>query len=355
MSINTESVRKSLAEIRHPLAERSLVDLNMFPHLEVDGDKVSLTLELLTPAGAYRQSFSDEIKQKLKALGAQVELEVTHRQRSSQPALGGGPLKTVKNVVAVASGKGGVGKSTVATNLAAALAHDGAAVGLLDADIYGPSVPALLGVDSSQVKVLNKRIQPVEKYGLRIMSMGLLMKPGESVIWRGPMLHGMMQQFCRDVDWGELDFLVIDLPPGTGDVSLSLSQLAPIGGAVVVSTPQDVALGVATKAINMFGKLNVPILGMVENMSFYCCPNCDHRDDLFGSGGARRAAAQFNTPFLGEIPLNSAIRKAGDAGQPVVLAEPESAPAQALFAIARQAAERISLAGEVGLENLVAT
>ncbi|MCA9796174.1 MAG: Mrp/NBP35 family ATP-binding protein, partial [Candidatus Eremiobacteraeota bacterium] len=194
---------------------------------------------------------------------------------------------------------------------------------------------------------------PVEKFGLEMMSMGLLMKPGDSVIWRGPMLHGMMNQFCRDVAWSELDYLVIDLPPGTGDVSLSLSQLIPIGGAVIVSTPQDLALGVATKAVNMFEKLNVPVIGLIENMSFYCCPNCNHRDDLFGHGGAQKAAHERGLPFLGEVPLNGLIRQAGDAGEPVVLAHPDSAPARALAEVARRAAALLAAASELGHEAIL--
>ena len=201
----------------------------------------------------------------------------------------------------------------------------------------------MLGVAGTQLMIKDKRIMPVEAHGLKLMSMGFLMKPGEAVIWRGPMLHGMMQQFCRDVEWGDLDFIIIDLPPGTGDISLSLSQLIDVTGSVIVSTPQDLALDVATKAVGMFNKLGVPILGLVENMSFYCCPECGHRDDIFNHGGAREAAEKLDLSVLGEVPLNSSIRKAGDAGVPVVLHDPDSAPAKALTELAQSIAERVSL------------
>lgn len=347
-----DELTQALKSLKHPFADSTLFELGMLPKIETD----SVELELLTPASPFAERFQEDIKKCIAENfpEASVKITVGSRQRASIPALGAGPLTGVKNILAVASGKGGVGKSTVASNLAAAIANAGASVGLLDADIYGPSIPSLLGLVSSPVHIKDKKIQPVEKFGLKIMSMGFLMKPEDSVIWRGPMLHGMMNQFCRDVTWGELDFLIFDLPPGTGDVSLSLSQLVPIGGSVVVSTPQDVALSVATKAVSMFGKLNVPILGLMENMSYYKCPNCGNHDDLFGHGGAQQAAENLGLPFLGEVPLNGAVREAGDAGEPIVLRHPDSAPALALKKIAQEAAERLSLAGEVGLEKVIA-
>jgi ATP-binding protein involved in chromosome partitioning len=316
--------------------------------VESDG-KVSLTLHLPSPAIAR----DDELKALVEgALGRPVAVAIKATQAATPKGLGANLLKDVKNIIAVASGKGGVGKSTVAGNLAAALAGFGLRVGLLDADIYGPSQPHLMGATGAQLRIRDKRIMPVDVHGLKLMSMGFLMQPGQSVIWRGPMLHGMMQQFCRDVEWGELDFLVIDLPPGTGDVTLSLSQMIEITTSLVISTPQDLALDVATKAVGMFEKLEVPVLGMVENMSFYCCPNCNHRDDIFHHGGSKEAAEALKLTVLGEIPLNSSVRKAGDAGVPLVIHEPNSPPAQALIALARLTAEQVSLAARQAERNL---
>ena len=344
-----ESVVEALQKVIHPEFGQNLIELGMLVDFHSDG-KPKLTLDLLTYASPVRQQLEDAVRQ---ALGSDLDIEfVVKKQLSTQPALGGGLLANVKNVVAIASGKGGVGKSTVSSNVAASLALEGARVGLMDADIYGPSIPALLGIEQTSVKIQDKRIIPVERHGLKIMSMGLLMRPGESVIWRGPMLHGMVKQFCSDVEWGELDFLVIDLPPGTGDVSLSLSQLVPLGGAVVVSTPQHVAIGVATKAVNMFRKLEVPLLGMIENMSYYSCPSCQHKDDLFGHGGAQEAANELGLPFLGEIPLNGAIKLSSDKGEPVVLSDPDSAPARAFRRATQLIAGRLALAAVAGYEAL---
>jgi ATP-binding protein involved in chromosome partitioning len=231
-----------------------------------------------------------------------------------------------KNVVVVGSGKGGVGKSTVAACVAFGLKQVGAHVGLMDADVYGPSIPHLLGVDQKPTAI-GGRLQPVESGGLKVMSMGFLVPPGEAVVWRGPMLHGAITQFLRDTDWGPLDYLIIDMPPGTGDIALTLSQLLPVTGAVVVCTPQDVALLDAVKAIAMFRKVNIPILGVVENMSYFLCPSCGQRSDIFGSGGARARAAQLGVPFLGEIPLNIQIRILGDEGNTAgVLGSDSSGP-----------------------------
>jgi len=347
--------KDKIAQLIHPEFGQSLGQLEMVKDISAQGDGWIVKIDFLTWASPVKAQLTQQIQQ---TLGGSVELQEVTVQRSTQPPLGGGVLETVKNVVAVASGKGGVGKSTVAINIAASLALEGASVGLLDADIYGPSIPALAGIEQASVAIRDKRLQPVEKFGLKIMSMGLLMKPGESVIWRGPMLHGVINQFCKDVDWGDLDFLIIDLPPGTGDVSLSLSQLVPLGGAVVVSTPQHVAVGVASKAVSMFGKLNVPLLGLVENMSYYACPHCNQRDDVFSHGGAQQAARELGIPFLGEIPLNSSLSQASEQGQPVVISHPDSAPARALRRVTQLLAGRLSVAAVAGYdalyENLVA-
>ncbi len=339
--MNHPELRDMIESLVYPETQETFAQLGLIANLEQDPEgKIRLTLDLPSPAIDRDQQLRDLI---LEAVGKPVEVTFLRNQAATPKGLGSNLLSEAKNIIAVASGKGGVGKSTVACNLAAALNTFGLKAAVMDADIYGPSQPLLLGVEKEQVKVRDKRILPVEAHGIKLMSMGFLMKPGESVIWRGPMLHGMMQQFCRDVEWGPTDFLIIDLPPGTGDVSLSLSQTVEITGAVVVSTPQDLALDVATKAVGMFTKLGVPILGMVENMSYYCCPECGARDDIFAHGGADLAAANLGLPVLGRIPLNSSLRKAGDAGCPVVLHEPDSPPAKALFELARRIAETVSL------------
>ena len=253
-------------------------------------------------------------------------------------------LPEVRNTIAVASGKGGVGKSTVAANLAVALMREGARVGLMDADVYGPSIPKLMGVVDAQQQTESGKMVPPERYGIKIMSMGFFLPKGEAVIWRGPMLHKMIQEFLGRVEWGELDYLVIDLPPGTGDVQLSLCQTIPLTGAVIVSTPQDLALEVASKAILMFRKLKAPILGIIENMSYYHCSHCGQRDDIFGHGGAREASEKTEIPFLGEIPLDAHIRVSSDGGRPVALESSDSPAARAFHEIAGRLAERISLA-----------
>jgi len=274
----------------------------------------------------------------------QVDVTMTSQVRTSLPVPPQGSLiPGVKNVVPIASGKGGVGKSTVSANLAIALARTGARVGLMDADVYGPSIPALLGITATPAMTPDRRLLPVEQHGLKVVSMAFFMQPDEAVIWRGPMLHKTIEQFLGGVEWGELDYLIVDLPPGTGDVQLSLCQSIPITGAVVVSTPQDVALNVAQKAIAMFKKLNAPVLGVIENMSYYLCPHCGTREAIFGNGGAKTIAERLQLPFLGEIPLATAIRQTSDAGTPIVIADPDSPAAQAFTLAAEHLAAQVSL------------
>jgi ATP-binding protein involved in chromosome partitioning len=258
------------------------------------------------------------------------------------PQMDRSALKGVKNIVAVGSGKGGVGKSTVAVNLAVALAGEGAQVGLLDGDIYGPTTPIMLGIEEPPRSVGNKMI-PQHAAGIKFMSMGLLVKADQPLIWRGPMAHRALQQCLFDVDWGELDYLLVDLPPGTGDVHLTLAQQVPVTGAVIVSTPQDVGLRISMKTLRMFQQTRVPILGIVENMSYYICPHCDSRDFIFGQGGGARAAAQLGIPFLGEIPLDLAIRTQSDIGVPIVIAQPEASSSKVLKEIARKVAAQVSI------------
>jgi ATP-binding protein involved in chromosome partitioning len=249
----------------------------------------------------------------------------------------------VRNVIAVGAGKGGVGKTTVAVNIAVALARMGSRVGILDADMYGPNVPIMLGLQT-QLTTDGQKILPAEKHGLQIVSMGFLTPDDSAVIWRGPMLHGAVQQFFREVAWDNLDYLVVDLPPGTGDVALSLSQSVPVSGAILVTTPQQVALADTRRAVRMYQKLNIRTLGLVENMSHFACPNCGHEADLFGHGAGERLAADMDVPFLGRVPLYQPIRVGGDTGQPIVVAEPQSAAGQALTSVAEQAAAQVSIA-----------
>lgn len=254
----------------------------------------------------------------------------------------------IKNIIPIASGKGGVGKSTVSANLALALAKGGAKVGLMDADVYGPSIPTILGIKDKPVITPDSRIHPVERYGVKVISMGFFLPPGEAVIWRGPMLHKMVQDFLKTVDWGELDTLVVDLPPGTGDIQLSLCQTISVTGAVIVSTPQEVAWNVAQRAIMMFDKLNAPVIGIIENMSHYTCSHCGQKDEVFGSGGARHAAAKLEIPFLGEIPLMTTIRLTADQGDPVVHSDPEGKAAEAFFHTARNLVAQVNLRNTEG-------
>ncbi|MCA9230782.1 MAG: Mrp/NBP35 family ATP-binding protein [Planctomycetales bacterium] len=280
----------------------------------IDGNAVEVTIGLTTYSAPLwedtREQLSERLRSKL-ANDCQIAVHVVEHVRKAEPI--GGIGLTAKSVIAVGSGKGGVGKSTVAASLALGLKRAGCRVGLMDADVYGPSIPHLLGVDERPT-ASEKKLQPIDCDGLRVMSMGFLVPPGEAVVWRGPMLHGAITQFLRDTEWGDLDYLIIDMPPGTGDIALTLSQLLPLTGAVVVCTPQDVALLDAVKAIAMFGKVNIPMLGIVENMSYFLCPDNGKRYEIFGSGGARQKAEELGVPFLGEVPIQIPIRERGDAG-----------------------------------------
>jgi len=314
-SVSQAAVEAVIREFPDPETGRALGQLDQVRSVRLDGTKLHVTIGLTSWASLVWQQTQERLADKLRSRFPQLTdlvIDVVEHKRPPQK-LGEIGL-TAKSVIAVGSGKGGVGKSTIATSLALGLKRAGAAVGLMDADVYGPSVPHLLGVNQ-RPGVIDGKIEPIEAAGLKVMSMGFLVPPGEAVVWRGPMLHGAIMQFLRDTIWGDLDYLIIDMPPGTGDIALTLSQILPLTGTVIVCTPQDVALLDAVKAIAMFRKVNIPILGMVENMSYFQCPGCSTRYDIFGSGGAQRKAAELDVPFLGEVPINLQIRIAGDQGR----------------------------------------
>jgi len=314
--VSLAAVEKVLAEFKDPETGRSVTQTQQVRDVDLAGEKLSLTLALTSHSAPIKNEIGDRLaellRRRLPSLSAVTINLATHER---PPVKIGQIGLTCKSVIAVGSGKGGVGKSTVAATLALGLKRAGCNVGLMDADVYGPSIPQLLGLtNAGKPPIENGKIQPVQFQGMPVMSMGFLVPPGEAVVWRGPMLHGAITQFLRDTAWGELDYLIIDMPPGTGDIALTLSQTLPLTGAVVVCTPQQVALIDAVKAIAMFRKVNIPLLGMVENMSGFICPDTGKRYDIFGSGGARRAAEELKVPFLGEVPLNMQIRINGDEG-----------------------------------------
>jgi ATP-binding protein involved in chromosome partitioning len=313
-AISVAAVEEAVRDLRDPETGRSALQLEQIHDIRVRDHRVTLALDLTTWAAPLWKETADTLHDLLRArLPAVKEVEIQQGVCERLPESLGNIGLTAKSVIAVGSGKGGVGKSTVAASLAIGLKRAGARTGLLDADVYGPSIPHLLGV-SQRPEIVRDKIQPILANGMPVMSMGFLVPPGEAVVWRGPMLHGAITQFLRDTNWGLLDYLIIDMPPGTGDIALTLSQLLPLTGAVVVCTPQTVALLDAVKAIAMFRKVNIDVLGMVENMSGFVCPHCQKRHDIFGSGGARRKAEELGVPFLGEIPLQMQIREFGDAG-----------------------------------------
>jgi len=340
-SLTREAVLEALRGVKDPELGRDLLELGMVKDVNIDGPDVELVVELTTPAcplkGQIERDITAALKTKLPAVQG-VRVQFTAQVRGMQR----GQLEGVKHAIAVGSGKGGVGKSTIAVTVALALHRHGARVGLLDADIYGPSVPVLLGI-KDRPTVVQQRIQPVEAGGIPVMSMGFLIPEHEAVIWRGPMLHGAIQQFLHNVDWGELDYLIIDLPPTTGDVPLSLAQLLPLTGAVVVCTPQDVALADALRAITAFRKLKIELLGIVENMSYFLCPHCGERTEIFGTGGARQLADSQDVPFLGAVPVNLDLRRLGDAGKLDELFRDGHPMREPLMELAGQLAARISV------------
>ena len=340
--ITEQQVLNALSKVQEPELHRDLVTLKMIKDVKLCDDAVSFTIVLTTPACPLRNQIETEARAAVAKIGArQINIKFDASVPSDQ-RISGQINIPVKSTIAVASGKGGVGKTTIAVNLAIALAQTGAHVGLMDADVYGPNIPIMMGVNEPPQSI-NERIIPLEAYGVKLMSMGFLVPPDQAVIWRGPMLHSAIRQFLTDVEWGALDYLVIDLPPGTGDAQISLAQSVPLTGGVVVATPQDVALADVVKGITMFRRLEVPVLGVVENMSYFLCPHCGERTDIFAHGGARAMAERMGVPFLGEIPLDVAIRVGGDSGKPVAATHPDSPYALPFKTLAQAVAAAVSV------------
>src|SRR5919202_960432 len=345
-----QEVLDALRVVRDPDLHRDIVSLGFVQNLKIEpSGAVAFDVNLTTPACPVKDDLKAQARMAVANLPWVTDVHVT--MTANTAAARGGPaanqtplIPQVKNVVAVASGKGGVGKSTTSVNLAVALSQTGAKVGLLDADIYGPNLPLMMGLkERPELRSGDGTIEPIVRYGIKLVSIGFFLDESKPVIWRGPMVHGAIQQFLRDFDWGDLDYLVVDLPPGTGDAPLSMSQLIPMSGVVIVTTPQDVALQDVAKGMAMFKQLEVPVIGVIENMSYFICPNCNEKHELFGRGGGERIAKAFAVPFLGQVPLQPNVRLGGDEGQPVVLADPDSPAAKGFGNVAGAVARQVSV------------
>ena len=346
MAISETSVLDALRSVRDPDLHRDIVALKFVKDLRIEGDRVAFTIELTTPACPVKDQMRDQARAAVMQIPGvtNVDVQMTAQVRSAVSGdLGKTPVPGIKNIIAVGAGKGGVGKTTVAVNLAIALSKSGSRVAMIDGDIYGPNVPIMLGIQT-QLTTDGQKIVPAQQYGLQLVSMAFLTSDDSPVIWRGPMLHGVIQQFFREVRWDAVDYLIVDMPPGTGDVALSLSQSVPVAGSVVVTTPQTVSVADTRRAIRMYQKLNVPTLGLIENMSHFVCPNCRHEADIFGKGGGESLASELGVPFLGRIPLYEPIRRGGDTGVPIIVGEPTSAAADAFRSAAERLAAQISIA-----------
>ncbi|HWH37306.1 MAG TPA: Mrp/NBP35 family ATP-binding protein [Candidatus Limnocylindrales bacterium] len=343
-SLSEAGVYDALRAVQEPELGRDIVTLNMVKDVEIAGSDVSLKIELTTPACPLKDEIERNVHAALSAMGA-GEITVTWGAmvRRAQPAQSQQLLPDVKNIIAVASGKGGVGKTTVAANLAVALAMEGASVGLLDADITGPNVPLMLGVEGQPQANADGKITPLERYGVKVISIQFFVPEGQPIVWRGPLVGGAIQQFLRDVSWGELDYLVIDLPPGTSDAQLTLAQAVPISGALLVTTPQDVAVLDVGKALAMFRRMSVPVMGVVENMSAFVCPHCGEATEIFGRGGGESFAKRNELEYFGGIPLDVKVRQGGDAGVPAVAQREPGPAADVMRALARTVAARMSV------------
>jgi len=334
----------ALRTIQDPDLHKDIVTLGFVKDVLVEGETVDFTIELTTPACPVKDEMKAEAERKVGALPgvrtarAKMTADVRARAGFGRQAVPG-----IRNIVAVGAGKGGVGKSTTAVNLAVALRVTGARVGLMDTDVYGPNIPQMLGVNEPPDVSEDKKMIPPEAHGIKVISMGMLVPPDQPVIWRGPMLHGAVQQFMRDVVWGELDYLVVDLPPGTGDVALSMAQSVPVAGAIVVTTPQGVSVSDVRKAVGMFRQLNIPVLGVMENMSYFVCGHCQGRTEIFGHGGGAAMAKDMGIPFLGEVPIDTRVRTGGDEGRPIVAEAPDSPAGRAFIDVAGKVAAQLSI------------
>lgn len=344
--LSETAVLDALRAIIDPDLGKDIVTLGFVRDLQIENGHVAFRIVLTTPACPVKEAFEADATKLVKAIDGVASVKVT---MDSEVPQGKGlanqvTVTGIKNIVAVSSGKGGVGKSTVAVNLAAALAADGAKVGLMDADVYGPNVPLMLGIADKQPAVSGNKLVPLEAFGIKVISMAVLAPADKPMILRGPMLHGVVRQFLTDVDWGELDYLIVDMPPGTGDVQLSLAQLVPLAGAVLVTTPQTVSIADVRRALKMFETVAVPTLGIIENMSYFVPPDMpDKRYNIFGEGGGRKLADEYSVPFLGEVPLGLEVREAGDKGTPVVISDPDSPQAMAFKKVAEEVARQVSI------------
>ena len=345
VTVSEAAVLDALRAVRDPSVERDLVTAKFVKNITIDGGRVSFTVEQAIHGSSARETIRDQARAAVAAIAGvtAVNVDMTAKVRAApNPDFNKQPVAGVRNIVAVGAGKGGVGKTTVSVNLAIALSQAGARVAMIDGDIYGPNVPIMLGINT-QLATDGKRIVPAEQYGIQLVSMAFLTQDDMPVIWRGPMLHGVIQQFFREVAWNDVDYLIVDLPPGTGDVALSLSQSVPVAGAILVTTPQVVSLADTRRAVKMYEKLNVPPFGLIENMSHFVCPTCRTESDIFGKGGGETLAKDMGVPFLGRIPIYEPIRIGGDTGIPICVGEPKSPAAQAFRAAAEQLASHLAV------------
>jgi ATP-binding protein involved in chromosome partitioning len=355
-TLTESAVIDALRAVQEPELGRDIVTLDMVKNVAIDGTAIAFTIELTTPACPLKDEIEGNARAVLANLGAEtVEITWGAMVRRAQPRQAEQLLPGVKNVIAVASGKGGVGKSTVSVNLAVALAQAGASVGLLDADITGPNIPMMMGIEGQPKATDNNKIGPLERHGVKTISIQFFVPEGQPIVWRGPLVGGAIQQFLRDVEWGELDYLVIDLPPGTSDAQLTLAQAVPISGAVLVTTPQEVALSDVAKALAMFKRMSVPVLGLVENMTAFVCPHCGEVTEIFGRGGGERFAAEHGLDYLGGVPLDVTVRQGGDVGVPAVAQREPGPAARALTAIAGAVAARMSVRAAQAADRPVLT
>ena len=344
--IGIDDILNKLTTVIDPDLKKDIVSMGMIKDLELKSGNLKFTLELTTPACPFNDEIEQDVRNAIKELDEikNFDMDVTAKVMEGRDLAADEAMSTVKNIIAVASGKGGVGKSTVSLNIALALSKAGAKVGLLDADIYGPSIPLMLGMTKTPMQVEDNKLQPPESNGIKVVSFGFFAEQEhQAAIYRGPVISGIVKQFLIDTNWSDLDYLIVDLPPGTGDIPLTLAQTIPITGILVVTTPQQVASSVAVKAIGMFDKLNVPMLGVVENMSYFECSKCNEKHHIFGKGGAERISEKHNIPFLGAIPLNSGIMEGSDLGKPIMLTQPDSPSAEAFTSTAKNIAAQCSI------------